>query len=350
MGELVFETERKLKKIASKWYNPSRLFSHNSFISFVMSPRGNGKTYGGKKMMIDMFLKHGNQSVYVRRTDTQMKETKDEFFADISKEYPDHEFKVEGYLGLIDGEVAIFFIPLSTSTNKKSKALPNVKFIMFDEYIEPKGKKYLPNEMFLFLELLFTIGRDRSDYRIYICANAISYVNPFFSYFKMKPDPKKRFQKYKQNTICLELFESTVYQEEIMKTPFGRLIDGTDYCKYSVYNEVYEDTEDFILENGRKKIPNELHFQTSFKKKGVELCIWKIKDTPSFFCDYTIDPSSKNRYFVTPDDIEQGLVSLKSGKSNPKVKAVKNAFNDGKLWYENQEIKKFFQNEIINYL
>ena len=35
-----------------KWYSPNRLLSHNAFINFVMSPRGNGKSYSAKKLII----------------------------------------------------------------------------------------------------------------------------------------------------------------------------------------------------------------------------------------------------------------------------------------------------------
>ena len=49
-----------------KWYSPNRLLSHNAFINFVMSPRGNGKSYSAKKLIIKNYLKDGSQAVYVR--------------------------------------------------------------------------------------------------------------------------------------------------------------------------------------------------------------------------------------------------------------------------------------------
>ena len=119
------------------WYSYQNLLSQNCFLNFVMSPRGNGKSYGAKKIMIDNFIKKGKQSVYVRRTQTELDGMKMTFFADIAEQYPSNEFEVVGDVGYIDGEEAIFFIALSTSLKKKSSAYPKVTSIFFDEYVRP---------------------------------------------------------------------------------------------------------------------------------------------------------------------------------------------------------------------
>ena len=140
----------------SKWYNPNRLFSHNAFINFVMSPRGNGKSYSAKEKIIKNYLKDGSQSVYVRRTKVEIDEVKDTYWNDIQEAYPNLEFKVEGDIGYINNDIVVYFIPLSTSTNKKSASYPKVKLIVFDEYIITKTtyNRYLKNEMTLFLDLI----------------------------------------------------------------------------------------------------------------------------------------------------------------------------------------------------
>lgn len=232
-----------------KWYSCNRLLSHNAFISMVMSPRGNGKTYDGKKLIIKNFLKDGSQSVYVRRKKTEIDEVKNNFWKDIQEEFPNHDFTVEGTVGFIDGKEVVYFIPLSTSTNKKSTAYPKVKLIIFDEYIVTKStyNDYITNEMVLFLDLIETVFRSRTNGRVLLLANAVSYVNPFFSFFDIVPRENERFTKYKDGLICLEQFKSDVFMEEKKQTPFGRLIEGTDYAKYAIENEVLEDNNEFIL-------------------------------------------------------------------------------------------------------
>ena len=159
----------------NKWYSPERLLSHNAFLNFVMSPRGNGKSYSAKKRIIKNFLKDGSQAVYVRRTKVEIDEVKDTFWNDISIEFPNLEFEVIGYIGYINNEEVVHFIPLSTSTNKKSASYPKVNFIVFDEYIITKTtyNRYLKNEMILFFDLIESVFRRRENCRVLLMANAV---------------------------------------------------------------------------------------------------------------------------------------------------------------------------------
>lgn len=333
----------------SKYYSPKLLFSHNSLISFVMSNRGGGKTYAGKTYMIENYKKTGKQSVYVRRTVEELKKAKKTFFNSMLEKYKDDEFKVEGNIGYINGEVLVYFIALSTSITDKSIEVPKVNFIMFDEYIIPMKSyvRYVPDEAFTFLEMINTIGRDRDDYRVYICGNSISYVNPLFTYFNIEPDSSKQFQKFKNNMICLELYTNELYQEEIMNTKFGRLIEGTSYCDYAVYNNVYEDTEDFIHPRDGK----EYRFISAFKTNDYEIGVWLDVTKNVFFCDNKVDPSSKNKYTLRNTESEKGYKNISSDRNTSwRVRDVKTRFINGELYFINQEVKRFFQNEVIRFL
>lgn len=333
----------------TKYYSPKLLFSHNAIINIVMSNRGGGKTYSGKDFMVENLKKNGKQSVYIRRTVEELKKAKKTFFNSISKKYPNDEFKIDGNVGYINGEVLVYFIALSTSITDKSSELPDVTFIMFDEYIIPMKSyaRYIPGEAFMLLELIFTIGRDRNDYKVYICGNAISYVNPLFTYFNIEPDSNKKFQKFKDNMICLELYTNKLYQDEIMKTRFGKLIEGTDYCDYAVYNNVYEDTEDFIMPRNGK----EYRFISSFKTNGYEIGVWLDIDKNIFYCDNKVDPSSKNKYTLRNTESEKGYKNISSDRSTSwRVRDVKTRFINGELYFINQEVKRFFQNEVIRFI
>lgn len=333
----------------NKYYSPKLLFSHNSLISIVLSNRGGGKTYSGKVTMVENYKKDGSQSVYIRRTVEELKKAKKTFFNAIQKKYPDDEFKIEGNIGYINDNILVYFIALSTSITDKSTELPDVKFIMFDEYIIPMKSytRYIPDEAFMLLELIFTIGRDRDNYRVYICGNAISYVNPIFTYFNIEPDSTKQFQKFKDNMICLELYTNQIYQEEIMKTKFGKLIEGTEYCDYAVYNNVYEDTEDFITPRDSK----EYRFISSFKTNGYEIGVWLDVDKNVFYCDNKVDPSSKNKYTLRHTESEKGYKNVSIDRNSSwRVRDVKTRFIKSELYFSSQEVKRFFQTEVIRFL
>ena len=331
-----------------KWYSPNRLLSHNAFINFVMSPRGNGKSYSAKKLIIKNYLKDGSQAVYVRRTKVEIDEVKDTYWNDIGEEYPDLDFKVEGYIGYINGDEVVHFIPLSTSTNKKSASYPKVKWIIFDEYIITKTtyNRYLKNEMTLLLDLIETVGRAR-NIRVLIMANSVSFVNPLFSFFDIVPKENQRFSKYKDGLICVEQFTSHVFMEEKKKTPFGRLIEGTNYSKYAIENEVLEDTNDFIKEREGVKYK----FLACFKYEDFKIGVWENLENNELFCDERIDEDNINKFAMLLEELEEGYLYYKGYRNvNLRIIKIKKSAIQGNLYFCSQEIKKIMQDRVIPYL
>ena len=331
-----------------KWYSPNRLLSHNAFINFVMSPRGNGKSYSAKKLIIKNYLKNGSQAVYTRRTKVEIDEVKDTYWNDIREEYPDLDFKIEGYIGYINGDEVVHFIPLSTSTNKKSASYPEVKWIIFDEYIITKTtyNRYLKNEMTLLLDLIETVGRDR-NIRVLIMANSVSFVNPLFSFFDIVPKEGQRFSKYKDGLICVEQFTSHVFMEEKKKTPFGRLIEGTNYSKYAIENEVLEDTNDFIKEREGAKYK----FLACFKYEDFKIGVWENLENNELFCDERIDEDNINKFAMILEELEEGYLYYKGYRNvNLRIIKIKKSAIQGNLYFCSQEIKKIMQDRIIPYL
>ena len=143
------------------FYDYSKLISYNSLISFILGERGVGKTYGAIKMVISDFLKHGKQFVYLRRYSTELETSVPKFFDAIIEngEFPDHEFKIKKNKRLstflIDGKVAGYAVPLSTSIILKSTSFASVRTIIFDEFIIDRGTyHYLTSECEKFLDLI----------------------------------------------------------------------------------------------------------------------------------------------------------------------------------------------------
>ena len=331
-----------------KWYSPNRLLSHNAFINFVMSPRGNGKSYSAKKLIIKNYLKNGSQAVYTRRTKVEIDEVKDTYWNDIREEYPDLDFKIEGYIGYINGDEVVHFIPLSTSTNKKSASYPKVNWIIFDEYIITKTtyNRYLKNEMTLLLDLIETVGRAR-NIRVLLMANSVSFVNPLFSFFDIVPKEGQRFSKYKDGLICVEQFTSHVFMEEKKKTPFGRLIEGTNYSKYAIENEVLEDTNDFIKEREGAKYK----FLACFKYEDFKIGVWENLENNELFCDERIDEDNINKFAMLLEELEEGYLYYKGYRNvNLRIIKIKKSAIQGNLYFCSQEIKKIMQDRVIPYL
>lgn len=340
-------------KNKSIYYSSDQLFSRQSQINFVMGERGNGKTFEGKKKMIKNFLNNGKQSIYIRRRQTDIDEVKEFFFEDIKEHFPDTDFKIDGKYGLINGEKAIIFFALSTSLKKKSSPFPNVTLLVFDEYIEPSFKfpNYLKNDMFYLLELINTVVRKRNDWKLLLIGNTISFVNPFFTMYGIEiKNTEQRFHKFLKDEddgsylITIELTDTPDFQEEYSKTKFAKLIKNTSYGSYAMSGKGYEDDNSFILPTRK----GQHIFICSLVYEQIEVGLW-FNESANIYCDDKIDSSSKRRYAVLNEDMRSHLTHIKNEENKWRTREIKKAYQNGEMYFKNQEIKKFMQ-KVIKYI
>lgn len=332
-----------------EWYNPNRLLSYNALMSIVLSPRGNGKSFSAKEKIIKNFEKDESQAVYVRRTRVEIDEVKGTYWNDIKMKYPNHDYKIEGDIGFIDGKEVVHFIALSTSSNKKSASYPLVKLIVFDEYILTKTtyNRYLKNEVNLLLDLYETIARTRDNVRLLIMGNAVSYVNPLFTFFDIVPNPNKRFQTFKNGLICLEMFSDEGFKNNKIKSKFGQLIDGTVYGDYVVENKPLEDTEDFLRERGSDRYK----YICTFKTEDFEIAVWDNLTMGGLYCDELVDGLRRNKFAVQISDLSEGYLYLKKIKPEYDcIYRVLKANANGTLFYSTQEVKKIMQERVLPFI
>lgn len=335
-------------KKESKWYSLKRVFSYNALINFVMSHRGGGKSFGAKQQIIENWLKDGSESVYIRRSKTELEEVKETYWADIRGFYPQLELTVKGFIGYINDIPVVYFIPLSTSSKKKSASYPNVTFIVFDEYVitTTTHSRYLKNEGILLNDLLETIIRQRDNVKVLILSNNISYVNPFFTFWDIEVNEEKRFNVFHGGLIVVELYTNEIFAEEKRKTKLGRLFSGTKYGDYAIDGKVLEDNEEFI----RSRPNRNMYFVSAFKYEQYELGVWLDEMLGVYFIDYKVDNTSKNKYYLRNEDIIPTYVHVKTDRASWRIKKVTQAFQTGKLYFLNQEIKKLYINHISKYI
>lgn len=318
------------------WYSNNQLLSYNSLFNFVLSPRGNGKTFDSKKWMIKDFLKNGNEFMYVRRFKSEF-EDKDLFFEDVKPYFPKIKFEVKGMKAYINDKVAGYFMPLSISLKKKSTAYPRVNKIIYDEFIIQKANNYyLKNEVTMFLDLFETVARKRDNVRALFLANNVSYVNPYFTYFNMRIRESKRFTRYKDGLITVELFTDDEFIAEKEQTRFGRLVSGTIYGDYSIHNKSLENNNNFIL---RKK-PKNSKFLCSFKLDNREIGCWISQDEGILHFNKHIDTFSLNRFSMTKNDHAPNFILINIIKKRGDIKEIKRLYGLGLVRYESQEVKE----------
>lgn len=324
------------------YYNIAGLLSQRCVLNFVIGNRGGGKTFSGKRLCINRFKKTGAQFVWIRRYQTEI-DTLTDFFADVAPFYPNDDLSVKGDTLYVNGEPAGWLIALTKSMQLKSVAFPNVRTLIFDEFIIDKGKiGYLKNEVQVFLELFETVARMRDNVTAIFFGNAISVVNPYFVYFDIVPDLNKRFTRHDQ--ICIEFYFNEHFIAEKKKTRFGRLIEGTKYGDYNMLNKFLRDTDSFLIPE-RPAGANLKIYQ--FIIDGERFSLWQDTRRGEWYINNEYEPNfgTYRTWITNPADMEdkdKSHILLK--KNSAIVKRLREVVERGDLYYNNQNTKqKFFE-------
>ena len=328
------------------WYDKQQLLSHNKILNMVLSNRGGGKTFHFTRWAIDDFKKTGKQTVWVRRYGTELTDeekgilVKNRFFDAVKDFYPDDELKIEGSSGLVNGEVAIVFVALSTSRQMKSVNFPNVNKIIFDEFIITEGRNgYLKAEVEVFLDLYETVARLRDNVRAILLANSISIVNPYFLFFNIKPTG--RFTVKGQ--VCIEMFTDAEFIAKKKATRFGQLVEGTRYGDYAIENKWLLDNNTFIEDKTQKA-----EFMLGMKYNGIMYGFWVDYTVGLIYVNKQYDPYHHRLYCLTKDDHEANLLLIKSLGDSKSVQRIVYAFRNGLLRFSDMQVKNQFY-EFIGY-
>ena len=164
-----------------------------------------GKSFSVKDYVINRYIKHKEQFLYIRRYENELKSvfehgsknSQKDFFDDIKEKYSDHELQTKNKKFFCDNEVFGYAKRMTEAQDLKSATFTNVTTIIIDEYPIEKGKRYyLPNEGMILLGMFDSIIRNRSNVKIFILGNAVEGLeySPLFMFFDLKlPYRKKRY-------------------------------------------------------------------------------------------------------------------------------------------------------------
>ncbi len=336
------------------YYDLYKTLTYNALFNFIIGNRGGGKTYGAKLWAIKDFLKKEEEFIYVRRYKTELTTVKN-FFADISQEFPDTEFKVEGSSFFINGKKAGEAMALSTSKIKKSNSYPRVTKIIFDEFIIDKGVyKYLPHEVEYFLDLYETIARMR-DVKVFFLANAITQTNPYFIYFDIELPYNKKVQTFYNNgqgkfekrknkeypDVLIEMVRNDDFIKEKKKQRFGQLIAGTQYSDYAVENTFLRDSSTFI-----EKKAERCRYLYSITYLGYVFGVWHDFKNGLLFLSLDTEKDNRINFAFTTDDHKLNTMLISSVSKSASLKQLFDGYKIGYLRFESMDIKNIFHDLI----
>ena len=190
------------KKEEPQYYSLDRILDLDASYNMIFGERSNGKTYAVLKYALEQYFEDGGEIGIIRRWQEDIKATRaqamfaalvanNEVFKISKGEYTGiHYFSGRFYLcnySDSDGKPVYnketdllgYVFALSDTEHNKSISFPNIKTILFDEFLT-RGA-YLPDEFVLFMNSVSTIVRQRTDVTIFMLGNTVNKYAPYFS-------------------------------------------------------------------------------------------------------------------------------------------------------------------------
>jgi len=330
--------------------------SYNALMTYIITERGLGKSYGAKKFVAKRFIKKGKQFVYLRRYKTELKQAMMKngnplFWEQIKndKELKGHKFTNKYDTMYIDDKLAGFSMPLSIANILKSSTYDNVDTIIFDEFLIDKGSyHYLQNEVIQLLDVIETVARLR-DIRVIFLGNAISITNPYFTFFNLSLPYNSEVKIAKRDTngnplIVVYYAKNQKYRDVKKASRFGQLIDGTEYGKYAIDNEFLRDSKSFI----RKK-SKQCKFYFILVLNGKHYGIWCDYKDGIIYISNDYDPNCPVKFSINHNDHDENTLLIRT-RTSPFFKSIIEHYRLARLCFENQQIKNNVMEYLIKYL
>lgn len=189
----------------------------NCVYYLFLGRRADGKTYSMIKAMLDTFIKEGIPSAYVRRSQEMVIAKNISFLLQPFTDYIEKKtrgkynsytyrnncfrfaYKNDDNKVVTTSDPVIYTSALSTVMTQKGADKGKIRFLCFDEYVEPNGK-YLTNEYTLFTNVISNFIRDRTDgyTKCVLLGNPLSKSCIYFREFGLSAGD---VDKYKPNDI-----------------------------------------------------------------------------------------------------------------------------------------------------
>lgn len=331
---------------ASARWDPSGLFGSPSPVNMVIGARSLGKTFGIVKRAIKNWEQHGDQFVYLRRTDkeiTRMLGVSD-FLAPFADHFPELDMRIRGRTMEVrhHGEKEKWstlgmFIPLSAAASYKSSALPRVSIIFFDEFISERDM-YWPDEVDALMGLWETVDRRNDRTRIYMAANAADSVNPYFTEWDLTLPTKGKTKTYPHNesSITIQYADDAEFRKYASRTNIGKFTAGTNYARYAQDNEFLADTEALI---GTKTSASLFRCELGFNMKSYG--IWFDMQEGNWYINGQIPKDDgRESYALLRRDLKPNTILLE--RASPILKTLKRGIRQGYVLFDNVARRESF--------
>lgn len=309
-----------------KWYSLDNILKSDCQYYIIFGERSNGKSYAVDKYIIDNFFLKGEQFGFIKRYEEDIKSKYMSEVFNHLEEYILNEYnhRIKFYRGqwlvyedgiegkINDCKVFGYAFSLANVNRTKATSYPQITTLLFEEFMSIDCR-YLDDEINLLLNLVSTVGRQRTNLKIFMLANAISKYSPYSSALNIK------LHRIKKGDIILKEYKD----KQGFKTRFAiersenvNVFDNVDNKDKIVYNIFGSSgvggmitSGDFETHKYKERIDN-ITF-SEFKEDG-DIIINKKDKIPFFirYEDYYYQMYLKynNKYILAFREIERNKI------------------------------------------
>lgn len=199
-----------------KFYSLNKILEQNAQYNVIIGERSNGKTYACLKYALEQYVSDGGQLGLVRRWADDFKGKRGQQMFDALVQNGEisritngqwdnvYYYSSRWYFSKFDEnekrvtapEPFAYAFSVGGMEHDKSTSYPNITTIIYDEFLT-RGM-YLPDEFVLFMNVISTIVRYRTNVKIFMLGNTVNKYCPYFAEMGLN-----HIDKMKQGTIDL---------------------------------------------------------------------------------------------------------------------------------------------------
>lgn len=281
------------KKPKQKYWSIEPIKKIPAQYRIIYGERSNGKTYGVLKEALREYAETGGQFAYVRRWGEDIKRNKmGQLFAAHAKneefkkltndkwngiQFQNREFRLFASdledTKIVDEKPCGFVFALSEMEHNKSISFPDVRIIIFDEFISRTS--YIPDEFTLFMNTLSTIIRDRDDVVIYMLGNTVSKDCPYFREMGLR-------HVYQQEAGTIDTYSYKKNgQELIIAVEYTKNLQSKKSDKYFIFDNPKME----MITGGSWELAIYQHLFEKYKPKQVKFIFFILYRNETLQCE-----------------------------------------------------------------
>lgn len=355
----------------TEFYSLSNILEQKAQYNMIIGERSNGKTFAALEYGIRQYLETGKQMAYIRRWKEDYRGKRGEnLFSGIvaanriseltngmwtQTRYYSGKWHLAKYDDDLDRLVYdetpfCYGFAISDQEHDKSSSFPNITTIVFDEFMTRQF--YLQNEFVLFVNVLSTIIRHRSDVKIFMLANTVNKYCPYFKEMGLK-----HITEMEQGTIDLYTYGTSPLRVAV------------EYCKASEKGKASDVYFTFnnpslqMITGGAWEIDMYPHLPRKYKRKDVIFNFYIVFDDNCLDCEVVQlqDCSFIYIHEKTTPIKDEGSAIIFSDQYDPRPNFIRNIrkppnkvcrsilsyFANEKIFYQDNEVGEIVRNYLM---